>query len=250
MNEPAQRQSGRPLAALSLRHLHYFVTLAGTLSFRRAADLLAITSPALSHSIAETERLLNARLFDRQGREVALSQIGEAILPLAERLLNNADGTIADMVDVARNVEQTVKLALIPSMARGVCALLSELQLKHHGLKFEFLDMPTDHIVRAVETGEVDIGVGVAHWAIGKPLETAPMTADEIVAVIRKDHQLAGSEETTWAILQAHPLAHFVRGSVVDLAGGSVASRQVAIQARYQVTFTERFMPWYARGSV
>jgi DNA-binding transcriptional LysR family regulator len=62
---------------------------------------------------------------------------------------------------------------------------------------------------------------------------------DELVAVVRRDDPLVKQASVTWSELIKYPLGHFIRGGVMDLAGGSLKSRQVVVNARYQVTFTE-----------
>jgi DNA-binding transcriptional LysR family regulator len=72
---------------LDLRRLRYFVTLAGELSFVRAANLLHMTQPALSRQISSLEHDLGARLFDRDRRGTSLTPAGRQLLEDAVPLL-------------------------------------------------------------------------------------------------------------------------------------------------------------------
>lgn len=236
------------LPALTLRHMRYFVTLARVLSFGKAAAQIGITSPALSHSIAETERLLDARLFEREGREVELSEVGKLVLPLVQRLLNTADITIADMLDAAKRGEYTVHVGLVPSMASMIMKLLAELQKVAPHIRFAFLDMPADRVAASVAAGEIDVGIGVAHSAIGMPMETTPLTTDEIVAVVRKDDPLSKEDQVSWDRLHDRNIGHFVSGGIADLSGGAIVSRQIQLHPRYQVRFTETLFAMVEAG--
>jgi DNA-binding transcriptional LysR family regulator len=72
---------------LDLRRLRYFVTVAGELSFIRAAQLLHMTQPALSRQISALERDLGAQLFERDRRGTALTPAGQQLLEDAAPLL-------------------------------------------------------------------------------------------------------------------------------------------------------------------
>ncbi|MET8796116.1 LysR family transcriptional regulator [Nocardia sp. NPDC004568] len=65
------------------RDLRYFAAVAEQLNFTRAAESLFVSQPALSKQIRALERQLGAPLFDRDGRSVRLTPVGEALLPHA-----------------------------------------------------------------------------------------------------------------------------------------------------------------------
>jgi DNA-binding transcriptional LysR family regulator len=76
---------------LSLRDLYYFVVLAEELHFSRAAARIGICESPLSRAIARLERSLDSRLFKRNSQRTRLTQAGEALLPEARSLLNQAE---------------------------------------------------------------------------------------------------------------------------------------------------------------
>src|SRR6185369_10223234 len=77
---------------LDSRQLLAFVTLARRGSFTLTAKEIFLTQSAVSHAIKALERELGARLFDRLGRRVQLTQAGEQLLVHAERILRDMDG--------------------------------------------------------------------------------------------------------------------------------------------------------------
>ncbi|MBF3243556.1 LysR family transcriptional regulator, partial [Pseudomonas aeruginosa] len=78
---------------MDLNSLNTFIAIAETGSFSEAGERLHLTQPAVSKRIAALEQQLNARLFDRVGREVNLTEAGRALLPRAYQLLNVLDDT-------------------------------------------------------------------------------------------------------------------------------------------------------------
>jgi DNA-binding transcriptional LysR family regulator len=88
------------------RQLEYVIAIVETGSFTAAAERCHTAQSALSHQIARLERHLGVRLFDRTGRSVRLTEAGQALLPVARRIL-------ADMTEVR------AELRSIDGMVRG-----------------------------------------------------------------------------------------------------------------------------------
>lgn len=91
------------LPRLELRQLRYFAAVAEEMHFGRAAARLHMTQPPLSQTIAALEELLGTPLFQRTKRSVALTAAGAALLPEAQRLLQQA-AALPDLVRRAAKI--------------------------------------------------------------------------------------------------------------------------------------------------
>lgn len=85
---------------ITLRLLQYFEVLSSELNFRRAAERLYISQPALSAAIRQLEHQIGDRLFDRDTRSVALTAVGREWLPYVRAALREVDAAL----DVARTL--------------------------------------------------------------------------------------------------------------------------------------------------
>ena len=111
---------------MNLYHLRYFVTLAHLEHYTKAAELLSITQPSLSHAISSLEKELGVRLFEKEGRNVVLTKCGRAFLEDVEQSLALLDSSVNKLqltgsgegqIDVA--VLRVLSTDLVPRLVRG-----------------------------------------------------------------------------------------------------------------------------------
>ena len=96
---------------MDLASLNTFIAIAELGSFSLAGEKLHITQPAVSKRLAALEEQLEARLFDRLGREVRLTQAGEALLPRAYRIINELEDSKRALQNLNDNVSGCLSLA-------------------------------------------------------------------------------------------------------------------------------------------
>jgi DNA-binding transcriptional LysR family regulator len=116
---------------LELRHLRYFVALAGTRHFGRAAETLHVTQPLLSRQIRSLEKLLGAPLLARTRPTVELTAAGLVLFEQAQQTLQQVE-RVARAARQSANGKQTVALAFEPcSSFHGFEPIIRKL---HHGM--------------------------------------------------------------------------------------------------------------------
>lgn len=129
--------------AFDLRSLSYFVAVAEELNFRRAAEKIFISQPALSYQIMQLEKNLNLHLLERDPRGVTLTEAGQQLLVGARHVLAEAALLQRRLEQMASDVPQRLIMGLVdyvflprlPSVIRG-------LKTDFPGLKLETLDLP------------------------------------------------------------------------------------------------------------
>jgi LysR family carnitine catabolism transcriptional activator len=230
------------LPALTLKQIQYFVVLAHAGSFTQAARSLSLTQPALTAAIRQIENLLGGPLFARSAHRLTLTDAGASVLPLAERLLNNARGTFDDMASTFAEQTQSVRISLIPSVAGRLLHVLAPLREREPSLRFIFEDMPNSALLEAIREGRADLGIGV-HEPDGAEnddsLRYQNLLEDEIVVVIRRDDPLARRKSVDWNKLVDRELAVFVRGSVSDALRRTGMAENLRLTVAYRMEYTE-----------
>lgn len=145
---------------MELRHLRYFVAVADTLNFGRAARRLAISQPPLSRQIRALEDELGTPLFARTRRSVALTAAGTALLPEARRLLREAEALKEGARHLASGEAGSVALGFISVAAYNILpALVPRFRKRHPGLKVVLQEGLTDVLLAALAQGEIDAGM-------------------------------------------------------------------------------------------
>jgi LysR family hydrogen peroxide-inducible transcriptional activator len=170
------------------RQLQYAVAVADTRSFRRAAQLCGVSQPSLSAQLAQLERALGVRLFERDRRRVLPTQAGEALIARARRLLVEAD----DVVDAARRLADpraaTLRLGVIPTISPYLLPRIVP-ALRRAELTVRWTEDKTPALVAAVEAGALD-GALLALEADLGDLEREPIARDAFVLAAGRAHPL------------------------------------------------------------
>ena len=203
---------------MEIRQLQYFVTVARTRHFGRAAERLHMAQSPLSQAIRQLEAQLGTALFTRTTRRVELTPAGEAFLQDAERIL--------DSIEAARTRVQLVgagSTGLLRIGATGLSALRQLPQLARiaarevPGLVLRFLpDLLTPAQEAALEEDRIDLAV------LRPPLRRAGLTSrlirrERLVLAVPQSHRLAGEEPIGLAELPDEEFVVYgVEGSVVD----------------------------------
>src|SRR2546421_3563529 len=105
---------------VQLHQLRYFVAVAETRHFTRAAAREHVAQPSLSQQIRALERELGADLFLRARGNITLTDAGEALLPLARRILADADTARHEVQELGQLRSGRIRLGATPSVCTGL----------------------------------------------------------------------------------------------------------------------------------
>ncbi|HEY5740742.1 MAG TPA: LysR substrate-binding domain-containing protein [Gammaproteobacteria bacterium] len=192
--------------SLSLRHLRAFVEVARQGSFRRAAEKLYLSQPALTITINQFEELVGVTLLNRTTRRVGLTVDGENFLPIAERLVTDFERAMSDLKASAERRDGKVAIAVLPSLTSHLLpGLLARFKDANPGIRVVLRDDNARGVQRQVLNNESDFGIS-NRWEEDSELEFTPLTADPVGLVCPPDHPLGKSKRPiAWRKLQGLP---------------------------------------------
>ncbi|MCM4151065.1 LysR family transcriptional regulator [Arenibacter sp. N53] len=144
---------------LELRPLRYFLVLAETLHYRKAADILFISQSALSQQIKQLEAILGVTLFDRTNRKVALSRPGQLLVKEAQLILKQLEDSMERWQLTHDGVIGQLKIGFVGSaMQMYLPSILKQFGKKYTKINFYLEELTNTEQIRALEHEELDIG--------------------------------------------------------------------------------------------
>ena len=182
--------------AHSLRQFEIFLAVARAKSFRRAADGLHLSQPSLSQHVAELERELGVKIFDRLRRTVELTEAGRVLEDHLQRLfatLDSARKAIDDLSGLQRGslvvgASTTPGIYVVPGMLAGF-------QARYPGIHLSLQIANSAVIEQRVRTNEVDLGVVGGHALRQGEECVAAGLLDELVLILPPAHRWARRRE-------------------------------------------------------
>ncbi|MFN8598076.1 MAG: LysR family transcriptional regulator [Anaerolineae bacterium] len=191
---------------VQLSELRVFVIAAEELNFSRTAERLHLSQSAVSQNIQSLERLFAVELFIRQGRSVRLSEAGQALLPLAQEVVN----AVGRMSEVMNGIEGQVAGELIVgcSTTSGkyllpnlVAAFRHSYPLVRVGIKV----MSRDEVINRLIDGRLSLGV-TSQKIDQRDLEYVPFFEDRVILIVPAQHHWAAYGRALPADLVDEPI--------------------------------------------
>ncbi|UTV26667.1 LysR family transcriptional regulator [Photobacterium atrarenae] len=197
---------------MDFRQLTYFVTLAETRNFTRAAERLHIAQPALSIAIKKLEHQLDLELVHRNERKVALTHEGEVLLEHAKLILQQVNDANIAMAELKGLEKGEVRLGL-PSMLGSYYfpEILMGFKSRYPNLKLTIVEAGTQSIRRMLISGELDLGI-IQNADVPDSLETEHLLRSQMVAVVSPEHPFARHKSIAFDAFFQQELVMFKAG--------------------------------------
>ena len=201
---------------MNLYHLRYFVTLAHLEHYTKAAEILAITQPSLSHAIASLEKELGVKLFEKEGRNVVLTKCGQAFLTDVERALDMLDSSVNKLqmtgsgegrIDIVQL--RVLSSIIVPGFVKGFLDSKPDKNIYFHF--HGSTGMSTD-MIQGLKDRKYD--VAFCSMLDHEPLiEFVPIARQELVLVVPNGHPLESRDRIDLKETLEYPQIAFSRRS-------------------------------------
>jgi DNA-binding transcriptional LysR family regulator len=142
---------------MELFQVRYFLALARTLNFTRAAEICDVSQPALTRAIQRLEEELGGPLLHRERNQTQLTQLGRAMLPHLEAAHAAADAAAAQAAAFRHRRGEPLRLGIDGTLSAGILApVLGELQSRIEGFELGLTDAPSAELEERLLGGELD----------------------------------------------------------------------------------------------
>ena len=199
---------------MNLDYLRYFVKLAEVRHYTKAAEQLCITQPSLSHAIRLLETELGVPLFEKTGRNTALTRFGEEFLECAKRTLGTLEQGVSAIQRSAQG-EGLIRLGFLRVLGIDYVPRLAARFLADHpgrNIRFTFHSDRTQGLLDGLMHQQYDL-ILCSEPAPELRLTTVPVTQQDLVLIVPKGHPLTSRHSIDLAETLPFPQIYFAAGS-------------------------------------
>jgi DNA-binding transcriptional LysR family regulator len=198
---------------VQLQQLVYFLAVARTRHFTRAAELTHVAQPSLSKQIHCLERELGSELFHRARGNVTLTPAGEALVPFAKRILADIETARLQVHELAELRRGRLRLGATPSLCTGPLAhALACFRQQYPGIQLIIDESGSRDLVRQLAEGAIDLAMITSPVHRGDPtLDTVSILREQLTVAVPRSMNL-DFDSFRIEDLRDRPLAMFREG--------------------------------------
>src|SRR5579884_3637279 len=199
---------------MELRHLRYFLAVAESLHFGRAAERLRIAQPSLSHQIRQLESELQTKLFERSKKRVTLTASGELFLEESRLILEHADRAALTARTGKRRETGQVRVGFDYWIDLSkLCEAVRRFDQAYPTVHVQLFSMSSAHQIAALHETRIDVGL-VRPPVTDPRLFSEDLLAESFVLALARTHRFAAHKRIALASLRDEPFIMAERESL------------------------------------
>jgi DNA-binding transcriptional LysR family regulator len=202
---------------LQFHQVRYFLALARTLNFTRAAKQCNVTQPALTKAVHKLEEELGGALIHRERRLTQLTELGKMILPTLEEVFAAAEAVRLNARSYQKKTNARLKIGLAPSVSAAlITELLLELARIIPDLRFDLREADANRLVAMLLDGEINAALVGDAVELPERIDRWPLFEERYVLVLSREHAMA--RQTVIPLQDLHEVV-FLERVGCDVAG-------------------------------
>lgn len=140
---------------MNIRDLEYIIAVDELKNFSKASEKCFISQPALSQQIKKIEEQLGFDIFERDKKSIITTEKGQKVVEYAKEIISDYS-----KIKNIGSSEVSVRMGLIPTICPYLLPkIVDKLHVEFPKIKFYFLELKTDELIKKLQAGEVDLGV-------------------------------------------------------------------------------------------
>ncbi|MHA6313504.1 MULTISPECIES: LysR family transcriptional regulator [Pantoea] len=198
---------------MELRHLRYFVAVAQTLHFTRAAEMLGISQPPLSQQILRLEQEIGTPLLKRLTRGVELTEAGEAFLAEAQQIVQLADHALENARGIARGISGQMSLGFASSVAFNprIFVLIRQFTQRYPAMELLTREENMALLMQDLQEGLLDAAFIRLPCESSKAFNLRVISTERMLIALPRQHPLSQAPAVALSALAAETLVIFPR---------------------------------------
>ncbi len=213
---------------MEMQQVRYFIALAQTLNFTRAAEACNVTQPALTRAIQQLEHELGGPLFNRERGNSHLTELGRIMLPYLEGVEEQAQAA-KNLAKSVKNLTKTkLKIGVMCTIGpQLVAGLLPRFQSNNPDVEIQVIDDSAPQMVERLEKGDLEIAFVGSHESLPDTLHQLPIFNEKFVILLPPNHRLTTKSEVHAIDLHEQPYVNRSQCEVFSYVSDDLNSRGV-----------------------
>lgn len=200
---------------MELHHLRYFLKVAETLHFTKAADTLFVTQPALSQQIKQLEEELGVPLFSRNGKKIKLTDAGNIFLNYAKTSVLEVEKGERAISNFVKDVQGNIHVGVMYSYFSPLLAILSNFCKKYPKVNVILEYGNNEDLQEKLLSSKLDLALTFEGLEIMDDLEIKGSFNTQLQLAVNPKHELATQKVFTMTDLPNYLLALPVKGNII-----------------------------------
>lgn len=176
---------------MNIRDFEYLIAIDELKSFVKASKKCFISQPALSQQVKKIEEQLGIEIFERNKKSIITTLQGRQVIKHAKEIISSYVN-----IKSIGNKEAAIRIALIPTICSYLLPhIVENLNKELPNIKFYFLELKTDDLIKKLKAGEIDVGV-IAHFSnlIDDKLSYSKLYEEEFLLTLPKSSNLVEAD--------------------------------------------------------
>jgi DNA-binding transcriptional LysR family regulator len=191
---------------MEMQQVRYFVALADTLNFTRAAEKCNVSQPALTRAIQQLEHELGGPLFHRERGNTHLSELGRMMLPYLQGVEEQCQAAKEQAKAVKKLEKATLTIGTMCTIGpQLVSELMIRFQAAHPDVEVRVVDAGAPQMIEMLEKGELEVAIVGVPGELPESLHQLPVFQERFVILLPPNHRLIAHDEIRAAELDKEP---------------------------------------------
>jgi DNA-binding transcriptional LysR family regulator len=220
---------------MEMHQVRYFLAVARTLSFTRAAEACSVSQPALTTAIKKLEAQIRAPLFHREGHRLVLTDVGRRLQPYFATIMEQTEAVESVARDFRLLNQVPVRLGVMTTVGpMRVSALLSEFGGRCAGVEVAVRDGAPEALAALLDADELDAAILNPLDGLGENVKAEPLYTERYVVVLPDDHPLKDSNGIALRDLSGLPYVDRLSCEMREMVMGVCEESGVTLYARFR----------------
>jgi DNA-binding transcriptional LysR family regulator len=227
---------------MEMQQIRYFLALAHTLNFTRAAEECNVTQPALTRAIQALEAELGGELIRRERQQSHLTELGHGMLPLLRQCY---DASVC-----AKSLAKAVKTSAVAPLSiavstsvdlRLIAPLIADLVRAYPGMRLKLRRGSPADVLEILKRGEAELGIAGRLAESWERLDAWPIFSETIELAVHAGHRLAsqGAEGVLLDQLTTEPLLQRQRSEIAEDLARLLRAKGIELESAHEVETDE-----------